>query len=506
MDLSSFELISNHSTFSTEVISHYTEGNIHHLTIRPVSDLWAGLHKLSASISNEFGFKSRNRTLSVFIDPWPPEVVKRDFMDGEKLGPTRKQLSFEVTDTKRQAVLHQPTDCIIGIGAGAKEALRRSGIYTVLDLVKVKPATVRIEGFSISELMRWNELAKVVYEVFIDPKDAFPFFSMSVEQFVLEVQLSPRLPEVKLKEMKENLKKLYTAIDIDQLRTLRLTEFIQTKGSQVKSASATLDGKETSVLLDQKSVIVDLPELSHGSHQVTLHLTDHCGNTSAFSSGFFMDIQPPLVLDSFPRPNAFVKQSPLPVAIKFGDSDSGIDQESVKITMDGDDLTSQAFITRDGVSLNVKNLNEGEHEMGLEVSDQVGNTLKERISFVLDTIPPLVSYDHHLQIRHTATEKISLTGISSEPLASITIDGNQHLIERQKKFEIEVNLAPGENTIGGVAVDLAGNETMIQPVYVYRINQRQLSIQGRILDFKQEPVSNARIYVDGHNIWTQSNE
>ena len=85
------------------------------------------------------------------------------------------------------------------------------------------------------------------------------------------------------------------------------------------------------------------------------------------------DTTPPTVSNPSPLPNANAGPRPT-IAAKFHDAGSGIDDSSVKIILDGKNVTAQATVGPEGLTLRpVEALAGGRHTVEILVSDKAGN-------------------------------------------------------------------------------------------------------------------------------------
>ena len=103
---------------------------------------------------------------------------------------------------------------------------------------------------------------------------------------------------------------------------------------------------------------------------------------------------------------------------------SGIDTKTVRMTIDGADVTSSASITATGVNYTPSSkLPEGGHTVTVSVSDRAKNPASITWGFTTDTVAPVVSVTSHQNEQYLNTSSITISGTLDDPTATVTVNG-----------------------------------------------------------------------------------
>jgi hypothetical protein len=133
--------------------------------------------------------------------------------------------------------------------------------------------------------------------------------------------------------------------------------------------------------------------LSDGVHNVYLAVSDNSDpqNTAVATWWFSVAIQPPVITNLQPVDQAVIGDATPTIGASYSD-DTGIDVNSVLLTVDSIDVTAQATVTQTGV-LYVPSapLSDGTHDVFLSVADVDARTTTESWSFSVDATPPVTS-------------------------------------------------------------------------------------------------------------------
>lgn len=117
------------------------------------------------------------------------------------------------------------------------------------------------------------------------------------------------------------------------------------------------------------------------------------------------DIVGPGITNVIPANNAILSDTEIRPAISAAFSDpSGIDTSSVKLLVDGTDITTGALIQENGVSYQTEqDMVLGKHNVSVEVSDTLGNKAEYAWTFTIGEI----EYNHYYGQLHAHTGEIS---------------------------------------------------------------------------------------------------
>lgn len=124
--------------------------------------------------------------------------------------------------------------------------------------------------------------------------------------------------------------------------------------------------------------------LLEGQHTFYVRAVDGSGSPGDTAFLYFLvDLTPPQVTDLWPLPDSFFDVF-VGISAGYFDSLSGISQPSVRLLLDGVDVTAQAIVDTLGVSYTPPSpLGFGLHNVGLYVSDNAGNIAQAAWSFTI---------------------------------------------------------------------------------------------------------------------------
>lgn len=125
-----------------------------------------------------------------------------------------------------------------------------------------------------------------------------------------------------------------------------------------------------------------------------------------------IDNQPPRITASTPEVNGRVNTLRPSVTAVFDDqSGTGVDSTTVRISMDGRDVTADATITDNLLVYKpVRDLNVGRHDVEIELRDTVGNLVTKTWSFtVVDRASVITNFRHNATSTIQAGDEITFT-------------------------------------------------------------------------------------------------
>ena len=160
-------------------------------------------------------------------------------------------------------------------------------------------------------------------------------------------------------------------------------------GTGVFQTSYTLDASTTA------SVYRSTFSLSAGTHSVTYQSFDVAGNTetakSVLITVYALDTTPPVLFLSPPNAGTVTTATPVVVAT-YSDAGRGVDAASVRIYLDGVNVTTQAVVTTSSATFTVSTaLSQATHTVIAQVSDLAGNRTISMSTFLVDSIPPVTA-------------------------------------------------------------------------------------------------------------------
>lgn len=141
------------------------------------------------------------------------------------------------------------------------------------------------------------------------------------------------------------------------------------------------------------NVYISTFSLAAGTHTFEYQSVDNLGNTeemkSAFLTVFDVDTTPPEIELTPADGSTATTSSPLIVAV-YSDSGRGVDPASVRVILDGVDVTTSAVVTISSAAI-TPDLSEGAHTVTVEVADLAGNPASASSTFNVDILPPVTT-------------------------------------------------------------------------------------------------------------------
>lgn len=220
-------------------------------------------------------------------------------------------------------------------------------------------------------------------------------------------------------------------------------------------------------------------------YPVTIKATDDAGNVTTKDDtdetlGESLRLQvketvAPVITITAPTASALITNNTPVIAFTVTDDDSGVDPDSISITIDGTKYTSG--ITKTAITggysctyTPASALADGSHTIKVDASDYDGNTATQKsVVFSIDTVPPTLSVTaptDGLVTNDTAVTVIGTTNDATSSPVSVTVKLNSGTAEAvtvgsDGSFSKALTLAAGENTITIVATDSAGKTTTV---------------------------------------------
>lgn len=151
---------------------------------------------------------------------------------------------------------------------------------------------------------------------------------------------------------------------------------------------------------------------------------------------------------------------------KVTDDDSGIDEASISISIDGGAAITAGITktaTEGGYTCEftpTEALGDGGHTITFNVTDHDGNDADEAsVTLKVDTVPPTLTLDSPADGLVTNVSKVTVSGVTNDETSSpvtLTVNGKAVTVNEDGTFSTEVDLTEGENEIVVVATDSAG--------------------------------------------------
>jgi len=216
------------------------------------------------------------------------------------------------------------------------------------------------------------------------------------------------------------------------------------------------DGTWIDVGTDQSYAFDSLDEGAHVVWVMVFDISDNQGNDSV---SFTVDITPPMLEIISPVSDALVQSTSVTVVWSSSDSVSGI--SNAQIRLDGGNwiprytLSQHTFV----------GLDQGQHEVEVEVYDRAGHSALDVVGFSVDTISPTVTIIAPSEAAQCVLNDTDVTiEWTGSDAGSGLLDGFWIIVDAQPSLHVgdtflyQLYLSPGSHHVTVTAEDMAGNQ------------------------------------------------
>lgn len=131
--------------------------------------------------------------------------------------------------------------------------------------------------------------------------------------------------------------------------------------------------------------------LLEGKHSVQLTVADLANNTTT-ANWQFETATPPTITKTSPSNTLIVQDFRPTISARYGDVGSGVQLSTIRLTLNGTDVTPNAVVNTEGVSyVPASALAQGVYVVNLEVSDKAGNRATSDWTFALSAKPEITN-------------------------------------------------------------------------------------------------------------------
>ncbi len=262
----------------------------------------------------------------------------------------------------------------------------------------------------------------------------------------------------------------------------------------IKTVQATLNGQTYNLTLNSSTgayeATITAPStssypLSGHYYPVSIKAEDTAGNIttkdatdSTLGSSLRLTVKEkvaPVITITAPTASALITNNKPAITWSITDDDSGVDPDTIKLTIDSTVVTSGITKTASGKGFTCSYtppsaLGDGNHTIKADASDYDGNAATQKsVTFKIDTVPPTLNVTAPANNLITNQEACTVTGntndVTSSPVtvtvklnsgtaADVTVNGDG-------TFSKSLTLSEGTNTITVVAKDGAGKTTTV---------------------------------------------
>lgn len=271
----------------------------------------------------------------------------------------------------------------------------------------------------------------------------------------------------------------------------------------VKTMQATLNGQTYNLTLNTSTgkyeATITAPSTSSYKqsghyYPMSVSATDDAGNTTTVNTStatigdslklVVKETTPPAITVTSPTANQTLTNNKPTIAFTVTDSDSGVNSDTISVTIDGTKYTSginKTTITNGYSCTYVPEtaLSDGSHTVTVAATDNDGNTkTATAVTFKIDTVPPALSVTSPVDGLVTNQPTVTVTGTTNDATSSpvtLTINGEAVTVTSIGTFSHVVTLTNGNNTITVVATDAAGKSTTVTRTVTYNTSAPVIS-------------------------------
>lgn len=217
-------------------------------------------------------------------------------------------------------------------------------------------------------------------------------------------------------------------------------------------------------------------------YDVTIKATDDAGNTVTKNSTdstlgdslklYVKEKDAPTQTITYPTAAALITNNKPTITWEVKDTDSGIDQDSIGITINSGVKITEG-ITKTPISGGYKcsytpttALDDGSNTIKVDCADNDGNAAAQvTVAFKVDTVPPTLNVSSPTEGMITNTSSVTVTGTTNDTTSSpvtVTINDEPVTVQSNGSFSKQITLTEGVNIITIVATDSAGKSTTIK--------------------------------------------
>jgi len=254
------------------------------------------------------------------------------------------------------------------------------------------------------------------------------------------------------------------------ISTVKLT----LNGNEYNLTKNTSTGKwEATISAPNKTSYGENPD--HCFHGVVV-ARDVAGNTDTATVDDFPSLAlrvlekvAPTITVIYPTAGAFISDNTPTFSWKVLDSGSGINANTIKITIDGQVITSG--ITKTAITGGYSceytpstALVDGSHTVLFDVDDNDGNhATQTSVTFKVDTVPPVLNVTSPVDGLITNEPTLVVEGTTNDASSSVSVkvNGQTATVAADGSFSKAITLTEGSNTITVIATDLAGQSTTV---------------------------------------------
>lgn len=260
-------------------------------------------------------------------------------------------------------------------------------------------------------------------------------------------------------------------------------------------ASVTINGQTVPVTGGAFALELTLQE---GANTLTVTAADQVGHTTTVTRTVLLDTQQP-VLTLVSPPEGWIHSSQPTITLETSDEPggSGVDLDTVSITLDGAEQAQGLEITGSTLAFTPQTpLADGTHVLAVTVRDRAGNLRGLSLTYKVDTVPPELAIDQDTLHRVVDRDFFVVTGQAVDAMsgvASVTAAGILAELAEDGHFRAKIDLVIGANQVDVTAADRGGMTTTRSFVVWRLVTDRTAADVARV----------AELDARGQDRWTE---
>jgi RHS repeat-associated protein len=210
---------------------------------------------------------------------------------------------------------------------------------------------------------------------------------------------------------------------------------------------------------------------------ITVAAADVCTNAGSAQVRVGLDTVPPVLVVLGPPDGLVTNQGSSTVLIRYSDNFSGADPTTLRVALDGVDITSSLTLGSDSATGVLAN-SEGRHILTAQIADRAGNATQAQARFTIDFTPPTLAIVSPKDGSSSplASQQIvvsyadALSGVDLSRLA-ILVDGR----DLTSRFTVDGTQAVatlafvvGQHQVAAQIADLAGNVSRARSTFTIK--------------------------------------
>lgn len=233
-------------------------------------------------------------------------------------------------------------------------------------------------------------------------------------------------------------------------------------GVDPETVLLTVDGVDRTAdatVASEQVVLPTGPVYDEGAHAVELSLADRSDNPASDSWSFVVDTVPPSLSFTEPSEPLLIDEPAPRIVLSWSDATSGVEPTSLRVSVDGNDISLRCTTTETEAVCNPPELFFGAHTAAAEVRDRAGHRATATFDFETrqDIRAPEVSLTAPVDGELLASTEVRVRGTARDDgkLSTVRVNGEEAALDGET-FQAVLELAEGTSVVQVIAEDSTG--------------------------------------------------